>query len=663
MPNVDRNFAAPGGGSGDRLAKVEPWAALGLALLAAASGFARLIGKPYAYDDLSVLEVVGRWRAGDYRLVDLLFLPHNEHLIAGLRALVTLATRVFGSDASSLHVVLVAWHGFGGWVVGRLVLAGGGSRVAALGATLLYVASSTTFAPSAVWYATGSVVMVSWVAMLLGQWAITSARPGLGVGLALGGLLAGTTGGLPGLAAPWSSLVIQGRERRGAAAFDRRWLGWAVALAGLALLGLFVVRTNYRAYSSLAFPALHLEGLQAAGILVGSAPGRLVQSFLPGCPGGWAMGAGWVGAIIGLWLAPARFRWLTGSVFLGAAMLSLAVGLMRPEYTLAHFEGADRYYYPLLAPLCLAAAGLLTRLPARRPIGWLVTIACAAPLWIGRERLVERFPASGLSAYEEYWARLDPLVRAIDEEARDALAPGPWHLVDGLVPGEGLQGPGLLLSTIVRTARPGLPGVSFSAPHSVEDLARENRALDRWADTLAEPVSSLCARSEGLADPILPVGSWLDFSRGAAGESVVSGLEPWTAPFRFMTGEPAVLRLAQAPGDLRMRVWVPDLSASFPVIEVAALVDGRDLGSRSVSARGGESEVSFPVPGGAELLAGRTVEVVLRASPSWRPIDHLEGNLDSRQLTMALLRIGFSAGHEPAVRPHGARFRCASGEG
>ena len=71
------------------------WLYLG-ALAAALWVFAPTRSLPFTFDDLDVLDVVALWRTGAYRFRDLLFLPHNEHLIPAWRSVLAEVVRVVG---------------------------------------------------------------------------------------------------------------------------------------------------------------------------------------------------------------------------------------------------------------------------------------------------------------------------------------------------------------------------------------------------------------------------------------------------------------------------------------------------------------------------------------------------------------------------------------
>ena len=614
-----------------------------------------LLGKPYAFDDLAVLTAVADWRAGRLDLRAFLFAPHNEHVLPALRLTVAASTAALGSSATVVHLLLAALHGLGGWSVGRLVASCGASLPISWAAASLFVVTATSFAPSAVWYLTGAVVTLSWVSTLLGTYAIVRApvRPGLGVGLSLAGL-GWSTGGLPGLVAPWAALLLAHDARR-------RRLWWAAGLALGAVLVLVGARALYANYAGIPFPSPQPRGVLATAILIGSAPARAVQAFWPSAPNPVANVAGWSLAGLGLVWAPPRLRRVTVAVFAGAAALSLALGLMRPEYRLPDFAGADRYYYPLLAPWCLAVAGCLGRVRGR-VLAWLVVAACSLPIATGRGYLMSHFPATALVPFEEYWTKTDRLVEEIAAEARAGVQP--WRLSDGLLPVEGIPGLGLRLSALASTASPRpVAGERFDKGAGAEDQRRQNMVLDRWAVGLGGAATPWCVRDGTLVDAAVRAGSWVDFASGPYAASAVSGLEAWSAPFRFMTDQPAVLRLVRSAGDLEVTAWVPVLRPDHPAIQLTAQVDGRVLGPESITP-GGVRTVRFAnsssaTPAGS-AAPGETVDIVLRAAPAWRPVDHQEGNGDARRLTIALLRAGFAQGAQPPIRPDpDAPFRCA----
>lgn len=637
------------------------------AILLSGVAFARLIPSPFAYDDLAVLSTAARWQTGQYRWVDLLFLPHNEHFIPGLRTLVaSFGTRFggwAGGSATAVHVLLVIWHGFGGWWVGRLVARTSGSVAAAFAITAFYVTSATSFAPSAIWYATGAVAMVSWVASLGSVWAIVRGNLGLGTALGWGGLLLGTTGGLPGLAAPWFALLTPGPRETPTTRRRAIAVLWAIA----AIATLLAVRAVYSNYSGSPFPSADPRGWRTAALLIGSAPGRLVRAYYDDFPHGPAMAVGWLLVLGGVFLLSRRGRWVTAAVFCGAVALAAATGVMRPAESLAHFEVADRYYYALLAPLSLALAGWFVGLGKVR--GWAALSAgCAVavlPLWTGQSVLTSRFPASGLASYEDYWRRVDALLDEFDAEV--SASDRPWRLVDGQVPGDRVQSGGLRLSHLMagsgRGALARLAKTGFSRPPSGpsgpsrEDQSRQNAVLDRWAEDLGEVVTPICVQDGELRPPGPLSRSWIDFAETSGAPLIGSGWEPWSPPFRFLGAEPARIRLEIAPGDLVVRVMVPPLRESVPEIVLSVSLGGRPLGV-ATAPRGHETELRFPLDSSSEEPSlGALVDVGLSASPTWRPVEHLPGNLDGRVLSLAVLQLGFQPAVPQLPKTSGAQ-RC-----
>jgi hypothetical protein len=439
---------------------------------------------------------------------------------------------------------------------------------------------------------------------------------------------------------------------------------WAALLAVIALLTLVATRALYATYSGLPFPAPRARGVIAAGTIILSAPGRALQVFVSDLSTTTAAVLGWTIFGLSLWFAPPRLRRAVGTLGAGAAALCLALGLVRFEYRLADFAGADRYYYPLLAPWCLAVAGPIVRV-RNQTVAWLLVIVCAGPLVIGRERMVERFPASALPVFESYWLAADRLATAIAAEAAsgvtsDPTAARPWRLSNGTVPLIELEAGGMRLSDILRTIWPRLPdGVTFGGA-STEDQARQNAVLDRWAQGQGWDATPVCAQNGALTRALGPGQSRIDFGQGPESWAVVSGWEAWSGSNRFMTEATAVLRIVSAPGDLLLSVWIPDLGSAHPPIALSAELGGRSLGTVAI-AHGGVRQVRFALPVTAGTRArGEAADIVLRAGPSWRPIDHMAGNPDARHLTLAVNSVRFAdddgaAAQRAAVRCVGSR--------
>lgn len=636
------------------------------ALAATLVAFSATLSIPFSYDDLDVLDVVTLWRNGAYRFIDLLFLPHNEHLIPTWRLAFSASIWEFGADARFLHLALLALHAVGAWAVGRLAGAAGAGRTGRFAAAISYAAAAG-FAGTAVWYPTASVVMGAWVAVLVGLTCIFRApaaahsaaspptRPAAPVRAALWSLagLSATTGALPGLAAPWIALVLAsfGKDRKEKA----RARGVAAALALLAVGLLILVRIAYSRYSREPFPSPSLQGLPTFLTILGSAPGH----FLTAAVGAYrpdhslllaASAAGWLFAALAFWRAarngrPSRDVLL--SLWGGAAALAFAIGINRPDVTLVTLPSTNRYYYSFAAPLCLSLGLLVEAIPVRgrhrlRTIG--VSLLLAAFLFGERRSLRPTMWSDPYEATVRFWGHAELLARLIAAEAGKPGAP-PWAITDGQVYYQGIHDGSLALSTIVRTIFPrpiaGEHFVQKGAPN--DDRRRQNEVLDRWADALGVTTAPICATPTGLGAPPAAI-SVADFRAGAREDVVVSGLYGWEPPFRWM-GPMARLRLAIVPGDLLVRAWMPpksDLIASeAEPFDLEARIGDTSLGTFRFDPAGGEQIARFPTAGRV-VADGRMVVVELASPRVWRPSETIKGSRDTRKLTIGLFVVGFS---------------------
>lgn len=638
--------------------------------------FAPTLSFPFSYDDLDVLDVVSHWRNGDYRFIDLLFLPHNEHLIPAWRLAFSAGTWEFGTDARFFHLALLALHAVGAWAVGRLAGAAGAGRTGRFAAALSYAAVAG-FAGTAVWYPTGAVVMGAWVAVLIGLTrlfrvpaagvlsgsasgsAAESAppRPPAPVRAALWSLagLTATTGALPALAAPWLALVLAsfgpaGRERARA----RRV---AIGLAAIAIAVLAFVRADYMAYARRPFPSPSLSGLPSFFAILASAPGH----FLTTAAGAFApaetlriaaSAAGWLLAGLALWRAVRNGRQgrdVLLSLWGGAAALAFAVGISRPDVTFASLPTSNRYYYPLAAPLCVSLGLLLDRIPPRRSLRTFTVSLLIAAFVFGQSRsLLPGLPGEPHDASVRFWRHAELLAHLLATEAARPGAP-PWTLTDGQVPYPGIHDGSLALRTILRTTFPRpIAGERFAAQASDEDRHRQNEVLDRWADALGTPAVPACATPKGLGPPVSASGI-ADFRVGAREDAALLGLHDWESPFRWM-GPYARLRLLGAPGDLIVRASAPSRAQLVNIkppgseFTLDAKVDGIPLGTFRFDLAGGEQVARFPVAGrlAPDTVIGRPVVIELTARPTWSPKDNLPGSLDARELTIGLFVVGFS---------------------
>jgi len=643
------------------------WLYLG-ALAAALWVFAPTRSLPFTFDDLDVLDVVALWRTGAYRFRDLLFLPHNEHLIPAWRLAFSASTWEFGTNAKFFHVALHALHAAGAWAVGRLAGAAGAGRTGRFAAAISYAAVAG-FTGTAIWYPTGAVVMGAWVAVLIGLTRFyrapaapssadsLPARPPAPVRAALWGLagLTATTGALPALAAPWLALVLAsfgpaGRERTRA----RRV---AIGLTVIAIAVLAFVRVNYAAYSGRPFPSPSLSGFPAFLAILGSAPGH----FLTTAAGAVAPAdslriaasvAGWLLAGFALWRAARNGRQgrdVLLSLWAGTAALAFAVGLNRPDLTFAALPTSNRYFYSFAAPLCVSLGLLLDRIPRKRLVRALAVSLLLAAFLIGQRRsLLPTLPAEPLDVSVRFWRHAELLAHLMATEAGKPGAP-PWVISDGLVPYSGIHDGSLALRTILRTTFPRpIAGERFGPAASDEDRRRENEVLDRWADALGAATVPTCATAKGLGPPTAATG-FADFRIGAREDAAVVGFYDWEPPFRWM-GPYARLRLLGAPGDLIVRAAVPsstelvNLKSVDSGFVLAAKVNGVPLGTFHFDPAGGEQLARFPVAGhlSPQALVGRPAAIELTASPTWIPKENLRGALDPRQLTIGLFVVGFS---------------------
>ncbi len=644
------------------------WLYLG-ALAATLLALAPAVSLPYGFDDLDVLDTVALWRTGAYRFVDLLFLPHNEHLIPAWRLAFSGSTWVFGADARIFHLALFALHAAGAWAVGRLAAAAGAGRTGQWAAALSYAAVGG-FAGTAIWYPTGAVVMGAWVAVLVGLTRFYRApatappdsapRPPspLRAGIwSLAGLSA-TTGALPALAAPWIAFVLASFGPPDAKRTRARRAAIGLAVAGIAVLAF--VRADYAAYANRPFPAPSLSGIPAFLAILASAPGH----FLTTAAGLFApadrlriaaSAAGWLLAAFAFWRAARNGRQgrdVLLSLWGGAAALAFAVGINRPDVTFASLPTGNRYYYPFAAPLCASLGLLLGAIPARRALRGLPAVVASvllAGFLFGQiKSLRPTLPAEPHDASARFWRHAELLAHLLATEAAQPGAP-PWTLTDGLVPYPGIHDGSLALRTILRTTFPSpVAGERFAADASPQDRRRENEVLDRWADALGMPTVPACATPQGLGPPPAASG-FADFRTGAREDAAVSGLYGWEPPFRWM-GPYARLRLLGSPGDLIVRAWAPPrgelLNFKEPgaVFALDAKVDGVSLGTFRFDPAGGEQLARFPLAGhlAPDSVIGRPVAIELSARPTWSPKENMRGSRDARDLTIGLFVVGFS---------------------
>ena len=176
-----------------------------------------------------------------------------------------------------------------------------------------------------------------------------------------------------------------------------------------------------------------------------------------------------------------------------------------------------------------------------------------------------------------------------------------------------------------------------------------NPVLDEWARVTGNGVPDWRVRN-GILVNVNETGR-VDFRTGAGDEAVVSGLFGWEGAYRWMSrvGE---LRLRMESSRLRLTLGgvgpgiVTKVGVGAPVGVTVELMD-ESTGERAPAGRiellrEGDQSVELQVP--AEFFSnhsGRVVKLRLASDWTWRPVDVLPGNGDTRDLSVRVVEAAF----------------------
>ena len=453
---------------------------------------------------------------------------------------------------------------------------------------------------------------------------------------------------MAGTAFAGTSLVFDGGSGRNRPA---RWLVYA-SVIGATLVLLRVNAATFGAHPRLDFS---VAGMVMGGTLFGIAPWEFVATWLPGVgplPLAWrlALGtAGWLLLAASLLRVDAGSRRLLIACYAAEICFCLVVGLGRSDtLTLAAAARTDRYHSFFLMPFALHAGivGAML-LDGRRRMLWRAVLLGAAPVALlgsyqalNRSVFWDHVTAQATAAAQ--WRRLAELV---PNEA-ERLAPEPLTLSNGMVPIAHYHSP-LRLSTIILSARPELAGrVRFvSEQVGPLDEQRQNAILSTWLEGLGPQAPPLVVRAGRMG--LEPPGSLLDFTRGPRADAIKGGFHAWDQPGYHWMGKRGVVTVAAGEGDVVLRAYVP-LDAlrrkwpSLPGVRVTIFLNGERIGEVIVD-QSAPTTWTIPRPRGLDSGGGQ-VELALEADHTWRPIEVLPGNLDERELSIAVIEVGLAVG-------------------
>jgi hypothetical protein len=661
-----------------------PRFAAGAALLALALGgllYGPTFRCSWAFDDMDYLNYAAQVLAGREGYWSSVFHPHLEHLVPLVRIAFHASLALFGVWALPFRLAAFLAHAGAACFMALVARRYTGSSAAGRAAAVAYVLPAG-FSSVWIWLMTGAGVP-------LGLFGLTGALAALAWTGSLGrararGLAAA---GLLVAAAAESTLVplflvaalfdeIE-RRRPGAAprrgpvgAFTLAILGGAlVAMAGAAIL-------YRRAYGQL-FALDFRRGLPRALFLALVAPFRYLfpglplarggdpPSFVPvhGCLFGLVVAAAVASLLLGLGRRfPAALVPVTAAAASGPLAILLLVGLARAGNSFDELYEADRYFFTLLLPISLLAAGATAGLRAaaagwpprrRRALAAILAGAVAAEAMMHFDTLQERVTFPAFAQHERRFAQLARLDSALARAARQ-LPPGqaPLRFPDSDLHFPDVHNGRISAALLLYGVGRGRTGVELArGPVGERDARLLDPVLAAWATSIGEPLPYLSIAGGRLVDAHRHVMA--DFRRESGEAMVVSGFYPWEGAYRWM-GRRGVLRLttSEVPR-LVLRLGAParQIARRFPerrpILVNVSLTDqmtGIEVPIATLSIGPDEGDSDHVVDCGAFFRRfgnGRRILLVLAAGPAWRPADVLPHTHDERLLTVRVAAAGF----------------------
>lgn len=661
-----------------------PRFAAGAALLALA--LAGLLYGPtfrcaWAFDDMDYLNYAAKVLAGRQGYWSSVFHPHLEHLVPLVRIAFHASLALFGVWALPFRLLVYLAHAGAAVFMALVARRYTGSAIAGWAAALAYVLPAG-FSSVWIWLMTGAGVplglfgltgalaALAWTGTLGRAWA-----RGLAVaGLAIAAAAESTLVPLFLIAALFDEI----ERRRDGAARRRGPVGaFSLAILGGALAAMAAAAILYRHTYGRSFVLDFRRGLPRALFLLLVAPFRyffpgqaLARSgdpphFVPvhGCLFGLVVAAAI--AVLLLCLGrrfPAALVPMVAAAASGPLAILLLVGLGRAANSWVELYEADRYFFTLLLPISLLAAGIAAGLRAaaagwpplrRRALVAIVAGAVAAEALLHFEAVQQRVTFAAFAQHERRFAQLARLDSALARAARQ-LPPGqaPPRFPDSDLHfpdvHNGLVSAPLLLFGVGR----GRTGVELArGPVGERDARILNPALAAWAVSIGEPLPYLSIAGGRLVDAHLH--SMVDFRREPGDAMVVSGFFPWEGGYRWMSGR-GVLRLTTEGHQILLVLAAPvrQIAHRFPerppILVRVSLTDEMTgitvpIGTIAVGPEDGDAvHVVDCRAFSGSFGNGRLVLLVLDAGPAWRPIDIMPHSLDERQLTVRVFAAGFA---------------------
>jgi len=661
-----------------------PRFAAGAALLALALGgllYGPTFRCAWAYDDMDYLNVAARVLAGRQGYWSAVFHPHLEHLVPLVRIAFHASLALFGAWALPFRLLVFFAHAGAAVFMALVARRYTGSSTAGWAAALAYVLPAG-FSSVWIWLMTGAGVP-------LGLFGLTGALAALAWTGSLGrararGLAAA---GLAVAAAAESTLVplflvaalVDEIERRRDGAATRRGPvgAFSLAILGGALAALAGAAILYRRAYGRAFALDVGRGLPRALFLLLVAPFRyffpgltLARSgepphFVPihGCLFGLVVAAAVGVLLLGLGRRfPAALVPVVAAAASGPLAILLLVGLGRAGNSYGELYEADRYFFTLLLPISLLAAGITAGLRVaaagwpprrRRALAAILAAAVAGETVLHFETLQQRVTFPAFARHERRFAQLAQLDAALARAARQ-LPPGqsPLRFPDSDLHFPDVHNGRVSAALLLLGVGRGRTGVELAGgPVGERDARLLNPVLVAWARSIGEPLPYLSIAGGRLVDAHLH--SLADFGRGPGDAMIVSGFYAWEGTHRWMS-EHGVLRLttSEVPRIL-LRLGAParQIARRFPgrppILVRISLTDemtGIATPIGTITVGPGEGDAVHVIDADAfsrRFGNGRQVLLMLDAGPAWRPVDVLPHSTDRRLLTVDVAAAGF----------------------
>ncbi|MFN7997671.1 MAG: hypothetical protein U0Q18_28895 [Bryobacteraceae bacterium] len=592
---------------------------------------------PWISDDFNHLQLIAEIRAGLRPSADLATLPYHGQTLLFMRLLFWLTTLGSAFDPARLRIVIVLVHAAGATGCAYLCARWTGSKWGGWFAGALY-AVAAGFAGEVFWAPSSAVFCLAGVFLLFAFIPLAnsgkSARRALAVSLSF---VLFAFFGLNGAAFAALGLIVYCRLVMPPTPLWRKWA--PCSFAALAAVLLIAARANDAIHSATGAAPVSLEGIKLGLWLLLTAPLRFFRSWttlpLPGFR--WVVQwspAAWIVLLAPVPLMDRAGRRILAAIWTPAILLALLVGAARNSEGPGFLFTNDRYYYCFLFPLTLhcmfvrsVAGNRLRRVPGPIAVAFAVALIAAGAI-TSRAHYLAAVPNVQFAMLSKAVGQGRVLPRLIAESNIRPLL-----LADGPLPyGDTYMGEPTLAALLYSEFPKGIPGVRLTRdPIDAAQSAAENALLQDWARA-----AGMHAVPGKVEDGRLQanLSQWVDFGRGAQESAVVSGFSWWEGNFRWMTAHGAV-RLAAAPGDLVVQVYAaPEVLRRVP-IRIRATVNEISAGEFAVLP--GLHEYRLPTA----ITHGREAVVELTASRTWKARDLDPQTLDERELSIALLAIGF----------------------